>query len=125
MGAYDKVLAARAKGRPTGLAYIEHIFTDFLELHGDRRYGDDGAVVAGVDVYKRQDAYYSAFRRERNPKQIGQKNSMCSFSVRLLARLFLFSPLFSFSRKGKEGVRAPHWRNRSAGWCPAHRHITR
>ena len=48
MSAYDKVLAARAKGRPTGLAYIEHIFTDFLELHGDRRYGDDGAVVAGV-----------------------------------------------------------------------------
>ena len=66
------------------------------------------------------DAYYSAFRRERNPKQIGQKNSMCSFPVRLLARLFLFSPLFSFSRKGKEGVRAPHWRNRNTGLCPAH-----
>ena len=66
------------------------------------------------------DAHYSAFRRERNPKQIGQKNLMCSFSVRLLARLFLFSPLFSFSRKGKEGVRAPHWRNRNTGLCPAH-----
>ncbi len=48
MSAYDKVLAARAKGRPTGLRYIENIFTDFLELHGDRRFSDDGAVVGGV-----------------------------------------------------------------------------
>ena len=48
MSAYDKVMAARAKGRPTGLRYIENIFTDFIELHGDRRFSDDGAVVGGV-----------------------------------------------------------------------------
>lgn len=48
MSAYDKVLAARAKGRPTGLSYINHIFTDFLELHGDRRFADDAAIVGGV-----------------------------------------------------------------------------
>ena len=48
MEAYDKVMAARAKGRPTAVEYIENIFTDFQELHGDRRFGDDGAVVGGI-----------------------------------------------------------------------------
>ncbi len=48
MSAYDKVLLARAKGRPTGLSYIEYIFQDFIELHGDRRYADDPAIVGGV-----------------------------------------------------------------------------
>ncbi len=48
MSAYDKVLLARAKGRPTGLSYIENIFTDFIELHGDRRFADDPAIVGGI-----------------------------------------------------------------------------
>ncbi len=48
MTAYEKLCAARAKGRPTGLRYIEEIFTDFLEFHGDRRYSDDKAVVGGI-----------------------------------------------------------------------------
>ena len=46
--AMDKVLAARAKGRPTGLQYIRGLFPDFIELHGDRRFGDDGAIVGGI-----------------------------------------------------------------------------
>ena len=48
MSAYDKVLLARAKGRATGLSYIDHIFEDFVELHGDRRFTDDPAIVGGV-----------------------------------------------------------------------------
>lgn len=48
MSAYDKVCAARAKGRPTGMKFIEEIFTDFIEFHGDRRYSDDKAVVGGI-----------------------------------------------------------------------------
>ena len=48
MEAYERLAAARAKGRPTGLCYIQHIFTDFMEMHGDRRFGDDKAVVAGI-----------------------------------------------------------------------------
>ena len=35
--AYERVMAARAKGRPTTMRFIENIFTDFTELHGDRR----------------------------------------------------------------------------------------
>ena len=48
MTAYEKVQAARAKGRPTALSYIGKIFDDFVEMHGDRRYADDKAIVAGV-----------------------------------------------------------------------------
>jgi len=48
MTAWDRVNAARAKGRPTALAFIHNLFTDFVELHGDRRFGDDPAVVCGI-----------------------------------------------------------------------------
>ncbi|MCE5342072.1 MAG: acetyl-CoA carboxylase carboxyl transferase subunit alpha [Eubacteriales bacterium] len=46
--AYERVQAARRKGRPTADYYMQRLFTDFLEMHGDRRYGDDPAIVAGV-----------------------------------------------------------------------------
>jgi len=46
--AYEKVQAARARGRTTGQKYIREIFTDFIELHGDRRFADDPAVLAGI-----------------------------------------------------------------------------
>ena len=48
MSAYDKVMLARSKGRPTGTSYIENIFDSFIELHGDRRFGDDPAIVGGI-----------------------------------------------------------------------------
>ena len=48
MNAYDRVQAARAKGRPTAKAYIEALLQGFVELHGDRRYGDDPAVIGGI-----------------------------------------------------------------------------
>ncbi|NMC56183.1 MAG: acetyl-CoA carboxylase carboxyltransferase subunit alpha [Eubacteriaceae bacterium] len=46
--AFEKVLASRAKDRPTGLAYISAIFDDFIELHGDRRFAEDTAIVGGI-----------------------------------------------------------------------------
>lgn len=48
MKAYDKVRMARDTSRPTGGDFIKNIFEDFIELHGDRRFGDDKAVIAGV-----------------------------------------------------------------------------
>lgn len=46
--AYEKVQLARTKGRPSGFSYINNIFTDFIEFHGDRRFSDDSAIVAGI-----------------------------------------------------------------------------
>lgn len=45
---YEIVKLARDTKRPTGLDYIKNIFEGFVELHGDRRYGDDKAVVGGL-----------------------------------------------------------------------------
>lgn len=45
---YDRVRAARSGKRPTGLDYINNVFTDFFELHGDRRYADDSAMIGGI-----------------------------------------------------------------------------
>ncbi len=48
MGAYEHLMQARANGRPTALSFIKQIFDDFIELSGDRAYGDDRAVVGGI-----------------------------------------------------------------------------
>lgn len=45
---YERVKAARSSKRPTGIDYINNIFTDFFELHGDRRHSDDSAMIGGV-----------------------------------------------------------------------------
>ncbi|MBR5319737.1 MAG: acetyl-CoA carboxylase carboxyltransferase subunit alpha [Peptococcaceae bacterium] len=45
---YARVLAARAKNRPTSQSFIANLTDDFLEFHGDRRFGDDGAIIAGI-----------------------------------------------------------------------------
>lgn len=46
--AYERVKLARDNNRPTGLDYIKNIFKGFIEFHGDRRYGDDPAIVGGI-----------------------------------------------------------------------------
>ena len=48
MKAMEYVNAARSKNRPSGGTYLRTVFSDFLELHGDRLYGDDGAVIGGL-----------------------------------------------------------------------------
>ncbi len=46
--AWDRVELARSPERPTSIDYINHIFEDFIELHGDRYFGDDNAIVGGI-----------------------------------------------------------------------------
>ncbi len=46
--AWDRVLLARHKKRPTAQDVIDNVFDDFIELHGDRKYGDDKAIVGGI-----------------------------------------------------------------------------
>ncbi|AIO17937.1 Acetyl-coenzyme A carboxylase carboxyl transferase subunit alpha [Candidatus Izimaplasma bacterium HR1] len=48
LSAWDRVLLARHVGRPTASDYINYIFDDFIELHGDRLYRDDSSIVAGI-----------------------------------------------------------------------------
>jgi len=46
--AWERVLLARHPQRPYTLDYVQHLFTDFTELHGDRRFADDPALVGGL-----------------------------------------------------------------------------
>lgn len=48
MTPWDRVLVSREQKRPTSLEYIDEIFDDFIEFHGDRYFGDDKAIVGGV-----------------------------------------------------------------------------
>ncbi|HPJ01932.1 MAG TPA: acetyl-CoA carboxylase carboxyltransferase subunit alpha [Candidatus Limiplasma sp.] len=47
-GAYQRVKAARQQNRATSMYYINQIFDGFMEMHGDRRFSDDNAIVAGI-----------------------------------------------------------------------------
>lgn len=45
---WDTVLLSRSAKRPAATDYINSVFDDFIEFHGDRYYGDDGAIVGGI-----------------------------------------------------------------------------
>src|SRR5688572_33475867 len=45
---WQRVLVARHPSRPTTTDYIERLLTDFIEIHGDRRFADDHAIVTGL-----------------------------------------------------------------------------
>lgn len=48
---WDRVQIARSNSRPTALDYITHLTKDFIEFHGDRNFGDDGAMVGGIAMF--------------------------------------------------------------------------
>ncbi len=74
MEAYKRVAAARAKGRPTGSDFIEHIFEGFVELHGDRHFADDKAIVAGVAMLNDMPVTVIAIDRGKDTKEKIKRN---------------------------------------------------
>ncbi|MGM9628772.1 MAG: acetyl-CoA carboxylase carboxyltransferase subunit alpha [Faecousia sp.] len=67
--AYDRVKIARDPKRPTGMDYIGGIFTGFFELHGDRRYADDPAIVGGLAYLKGRPVTVIAIEKGRTTKE--------------------------------------------------------
>ena len=51
LSAWDRVQISRKKDRPVGTDYIDALFTDFMEFHGDRYYKDDHAIVGGIAYF--------------------------------------------------------------------------
>ncbi|WP_130861985.1 acetyl-CoA carboxylase carboxyltransferase subunit alpha [Bacilliculturomica massiliensis] len=74
MDAYKRVAASRAKGRPTGMDFIENLIIDFMEFHGDRRYGDDPALVAGVGKLKNMPVTVIAMEKGHSTKEKVKRN---------------------------------------------------
>lgn len=52
--AWESVLLARNVHRPTAQHYIDALFDDFIELHGDRMFADDGAIIGGIGSFEGQ-----------------------------------------------------------------------
>ena len=72
--AYDRVKNARSAERATALDIIDNLFTDFVELHGDRGFRDDAAVVAGVARLGGRAVTVIATERGRNLKERVARN---------------------------------------------------
>lgn len=71
---WDKVQMARHPKRPYSLDYIGSIFTDWIELHGDRAFGDDGAVVAGFARFRGRGVAIVGNQKGRDTKERQARN---------------------------------------------------
>ncbi len=74
MEAWERVQVARHPQRPTTLEYIDELFEDFIELHGDRGYGDDGAIVGGIASLDSKPITVIGHQRGRNTKENVKRN---------------------------------------------------
>ena len=66
---WQRVLVARHPNRPNTLDYVERLFTSVDELHGDRRFADDHAIVTGVAEYRGQPIAFLGHQKGRDTKQ--------------------------------------------------------
>lgn len=73
--AYEKVKLARNNHRPTGVDYIKNIFKGFIELHGDRRFGDDTAIVGGIARLSGMPVTVIAIEKGHTAKERAYRNS--------------------------------------------------
>jgi acetyl-CoA carboxylase carboxyl transferase subunit alpha len=67
--AWQRVQLARHIKRPHALDYIQRLFTDFQEIHGDRRFGDDPAIVCGMGFFDGQPVMVLGQQKGRDTKQ--------------------------------------------------------
>src|SRR6202162_4955106 len=72
--AWERTELARHPQRPQSLDYIERIFTDFSELHGDRGFGDDAAIVCGMARFHGDEVLIVATQKGRDMKQRVHRN---------------------------------------------------
>ncbi len=71
---WQRVQVARVSGRPTGLDYIQDVFTNFQELHGDRTLGDDPALVTGLAKLDETTVVVLAQQKGRDTKENIHRN---------------------------------------------------
>jgi len=103
LSAWQKVQLARHPERPYTLDYIQRVFTDFLEFHGDRRYADDAAIVGGfakldgrpvmvIGTQKGRDTKENVFRNFGCPHPEGYRKALRLMQMAAKAKV----PIISF-----------------------------
>jgi acetyl-CoA carboxylase carboxyl transferase subunit alpha len=71
---WQKTLVARNPGRPYTLDYVEALFTDWTEIHGDRSFGDDPALVCGFARFRERPVAVLGHQKGRDTKQKVYRN---------------------------------------------------
>jgi acetyl-CoA carboxylase carboxyl transferase subunit alpha len=74
LGPWQRAQIARHTQRPYTLDYVGMLFTDFIELHGDRGYGDDKALIAGLAKFRGRPIAVVGHQKGRDTKQRLQRN---------------------------------------------------
>ena len=72
--AWERVRISRGQDRPTSLFYIENLFENFLELHGDRTFRDDQAIVGGVAMFEGRPVTVIGEQKGRSTKENVARN---------------------------------------------------
>ncbi len=72
--AWQKTELARHPQRPQSLDYIERVFTDFSEIHGDRGFGDDAAIICGMARFHGDEVLIVGTQKGRDMKQRVYRN---------------------------------------------------
>ncbi|MBO6015145.1 MAG: acetyl-CoA carboxylase carboxyltransferase subunit alpha [Lachnospiraceae bacterium] len=72
--AWDRVLISRKTDRPVAVDYIERLFDDFMELHGDRCYRDDPAIIGGIALFHGHPVTVIAQAKGRTTKENIKRN---------------------------------------------------
>ena len=72
--AWEKTELARHPQRPQTLDYIERVFTDFSEIHGDRSFGDDAAIICGMARFHGEEVLVVGTQKGRDMKQRVHRN---------------------------------------------------
>lgn len=72
--AWERVEISRSSSRPASLEYIQQIFDEFMELHGDRAFRDDGAVVGGIGMFCGQPITVIGQQKGKNVKENIHRN---------------------------------------------------
>lgn len=74
LSAFERVQLARHVDRPYTLDFVERMFEDFMELHGDRRFADDPAIVCGMAKYHGEQVVIVGHQKGRDTKQRRHRN---------------------------------------------------
>ena len=98
MTAYEKLKTARRNGRPIGSDYIAQMITDRIELCGDRRYGEDDAVLGGIGRLNGVPVTYIALDKGHDLGERMKKNFGCAKPEGYRKALRLMKEAEKFSR---------------------------
>jgi len=69
LGPWQRLQVARHPNRPCTLDYVDRLFTGFTEIHGDRRFADDKAIISGLAFYHEQPVVLIGHQKGRDTKQ--------------------------------------------------------